>query len=91
MIEAGQFSASDLAGPTSVRSRQASGVPGANQRVRVWFGSHVVADYLADPTAAVRYASAMRQRFAGLQVTVDSATDHSTRSLPSERLWELIP
>nr|WP_109509386.1 hypothetical protein [Nocardioides speluncae] len=63
------------------------------ERVRVWFGAHVVADYVADPKAAERYARAMRQRFAGLRVTCERAASSTVvaKPLPSERLWELTP
>jgi len=71
-------------------------------RVRVWFGQHVIADYLAEPETAGRYALAMSRRFAGLNVTLDRHHDGSTSvdeakadrgpdPLPSERLWELTP
>lgn len=71
--------------------------PAGVERVRVWFGTHVVADYVADPLAAARYAAAMRRRFAGLRVTNDhmgsatAAEKLAARPLPSERLWELTP
>jgi hypothetical protein len=39
------------------------------RRVRVWFGSHVIADHIAEATTAARYEQAMRRRFACLQVT----------------------
>jgi hypothetical protein len=41
------------------------------RRVRVWFGAHVIAQYVADPPLAARYEQAMRRRFAGLRVTND--------------------
>lgn len=73
--------------------------PGAGRRrVRVWFGSHVIADYIAEPGLAARYEQAMRRRFAGLKVTSDpvaapvtAAPPDTARPLPSERLWELTP
>ena len=40
-------------------------------RVRVWFGSHVIADYRADAGLADRYAAAMGRRFAGLRITYE--------------------
>jgi len=68
------------------------------QRVRVWFGNHVIADYIADPALAARYAQTMRKRFAGLKVTSDpvpiaapTVVPDNDRPLPSERLWELTP
>jgi hypothetical protein len=41
------------------------------RRVRVWFGTTVIADYIAVPELAERYQNAMRRRFAGLCVTND--------------------
>lgn len=61
-----------------------------DERVRVWFGTHVVADYVAEPQAAARYADAMRRRYAGLHVTCEHAA-FPGEPLPSERLWELTP
>jgi hypothetical protein len=42
---------------------------GAEIRVRVWFGQHVIADYRACRELAEPYALAMSRRFAGLRVT----------------------
>jgi hypothetical protein len=42
---------------------------GAQIRVRVWFGQHVIADYTACRELAEPYAHAMSRRFAGLRVT----------------------
>ncbi|WP_328996929.1 hypothetical protein OG394_25565 [Kribbella sp. NBC_01245] len=39
--------------------------------MRVWFGEHVIAQYVADAPLAARYEQAMRRRFAGLRVTND--------------------
>ena len=39
------------------------------RRVRVWFGEHVIAQYVAEAPLAARYEQAMRRRFAGLRVT----------------------
>lgn len=62
------------------------------RRVRVWFGEHVVADYVADWDRAALYAEAMSRRFAGLQVTNEAADSSiGSRSVPAERLWELVP
>lgn len=44
--------------------------PMPQRRVRVWFGDHVIADYLVGPDLAERYAAASSRRF-GLPVTVD--------------------
>ncbi|WP_328333001.1 hypothetical protein OHA70_15435 [Kribbella sp. NBC_00382] len=69
------------------------------RRVQVWFGSHVIATYVAERLLADRYAAAMSRRFAGLRITNEplppnaptdpvQAPDHPT--IPSEqRLWPL--
>jgi hypothetical protein len=41
------------------------------RRVRVWFGEHVIAQYVAEAPLAARYEQAMRRRFACLRVTND--------------------
>jgi hypothetical protein len=41
------------------------------RRVRVWFGEHVIAQYVAEAPLAARYEQAMRRSFAGLKVTND--------------------
>lgn len=64
------------------------------RRIRVWFGEHVVADYTGEASVAARYGDAMARRFAGLRVTneaVGLSPAPRLRSLPSERLWELMP
>jgi hypothetical protein len=67
------------------------------RQVRIWFGSHVVAEYEAGSQMAARYEDAMRRRFAGLRVASDElaagndAARDAIRPLPSERLWELTP
>jgi hypothetical protein len=63
------------------------------QLIKVWFGTHVIASYQAEPALADRYALAMRRRFAGLRVTCESIEPQAEQSqpLPSERLWELGP
>lgn len=48
-----------------------TGQPATKRRVRVWFGEHVIAQYIAEPALAARYEHAMRRRFAGLRVTND--------------------
>lgn len=61
------------------------------QRVRVWFGSEVICSHAAEAERAKRYAVLMRQRFAGLRVTVDDEPEDGGRSrvLPTEPLWPL--
>lgn len=63
------------------------------RRVRVWFGQHPIADYIAEPELAERYAEAMGRRFAGLKVTTDvvPVTAPPSQPLPSERLWDITP
>lgn len=41
------------------------------RHVRVWFGEHVIANYVAEAPLAERYEHAMKRRFAGLRVTND--------------------
>ena len=41
------------------------------RRVRVWFGTTPIADYIAAPELAERYQDGMRRRFAGLPITND--------------------
>jgi hypothetical protein len=69
--------------------------PRATERrhVRVWFGSHVIASYTAEPALAAQYAVAMGRRFAGLRITNDPipAAAASTEPLPSARLWDIAP
>lgn len=48
------------------------------RQVRVWFGSHVIADYTAERDLADRYAAAMARRFAGLRVTSEAVSATST-------------
>jgi len=43
------------------------------QRVCVWFGEHLIADYTADPENAATYEAAMRRRFVSLRVTSEPA------------------
>ncbi|TCC01676.1 hypothetical protein E0H45_40015 [Kribbella soli] len=44
-----------------------------DRRVRVWFGEHLIADYVSDPDSAATYEAAMRRRFVSLRVTNDPA------------------
>jgi hypothetical protein len=69
------------------------------RRVQVWFGSHVIATYVAERLLADRYAAAMGRRFAGLRITNEplpptgpTEPDHvpDYPPIPSEqRLWPL--
>ena len=44
-----------------------------DRRVRVWFGEHLIADYVSDAESAATYETAMRRRFVSLRVTNESA------------------
>lgn len=53
----------------------AAQMPSSNdRRVCVWFGEHVIADYVAEPVKAIQYQAAMTRRFYGLRVTTEPAT-----------------
>lgn len=67
-----------------------SGQPVEHRRVRVWFGQHLLHDYLAEATAAERYAESIGRRFAGLEVTVDHEVSDDLRPLPCEQLWAVL-
>jgi hypothetical protein len=71
----------------------------ARHMVQVWFGSHVIATYVAERLLADRYAAAMARRFAGLRITneplpptaptdPDYVPDHPPIP-PEQRLWPL--
>ncbi len=69
------------------------------RKVQVWFGSHVIATYVAERPLADKYAAAMTRRFAGLRITNEplppaavSESDHlpDHPPIPSEQwLWPL--
>jgi hypothetical protein len=61
------------------------------KRVRVTFGSHAIATYVANPGEAERYARAMAQRFAGLRVTVDDQPSRLDPILPERVWWDQPP
>lgn len=44
-------------------------IPAGQRRVRVWFGTHPIADHTAGADQAAQYEEAMRRRFASLRVT----------------------
>jgi len=69
-------------------------------RVRVWFGTHVIAEYVDEPGPAARYVQGIRVRFAGLRVTTDPWRHEAPKGspqrvppppVPGERLWDLAP
>ncbi|TDX03812.1 hypothetical protein [Kribbella sp. VKM Ac-2566] len=67
--------------------------------VQVWFGSHVIATYVAQRPLADQYAAAMSRRFTGLRITNEplppsaagdphNVPDHPPIP-PEQRLWPL--
>lgn len=63
-------------------------------RVRAWFGEHLVADQRAEPALAQRYAELMSTRFPGLRITnepiVTPTAQVQVPDLPSDpRLWPM--
>jgi hypothetical protein len=44
-----------------------------DRRVRVWFGEHLIADYIGDAEDAAQYEAGMRRRFLCLRVTNEPA------------------
>lgn len=66
------------------------------RRIRVWFGSYVLATYYAEPELAARYAAAMDRLFVGIKITNeplppdDAVSAAPAPDLPSEQLlWPL--
>jgi hypothetical protein len=51
-----------------------------DRRVRVWFGEHLIADYISDPHSAAAYEAAMHRRFVSLRVTNDPACPAAANS-----------
>lgn len=62
------------------------------RHVRVWFGEHVIASYVAEPDLAESYARAMGRRYAGLRVTNDlvPVDAPSAQPLPPRRIWGAV-
>lgn len=50
-------------------------------RVRLWFGPHEIADYVAEAALARRYAASIRRRFPGLDVTVEDFPEPTALSI----------
>ena len=57
------------------------------RRVRVWFGSHVIAELIAVPATAERYAAAMDRRFGGLRITNDPMPGTGRAEDAAPPLW----
>jgi hypothetical protein len=62
------------------------------RHVQVWFGSHVIASYTAEPALAERYAAAMDKRYPGLKITNELVpVPSSAQPLQPELLWGTVP
>lgn len=65
------------------------------RHVKLWFGSHVIGEYIGEPESAAQYAQAMDKRFAGLKITTDvvpvGVAPERALPLPSKRLWDVTP
>ena len=66
----------------------------ATQRnwVRIWFGHHIISEYVAEPDLAERYAESIGRRFHGLRVTNEPLPPKESAlaaELPAEPLWPL--
>lgn len=63
------------------------------RHVRLFFGSHVIAEYWADPERAAHFAEVIGSRFGGLRVeNIAAPVDPGqVAALPEERLWNLPP
>lgn len=63
--------------------------------IRVWFGRHVVADYVAPSEMAQKYRVLTEQRFRGLRVTVEPLDPYRAKRpappLPPPLWWEMPP
>ena len=44
-----------------------------DRRVQVWFGEHLIADYIGNADAAAQFEAGMRRRFLSLRVTNEPA------------------
>jgi hypothetical protein len=54
-------------------TRLADGPLPTDRRVCVWFGEHLIADYIGDAAAAAQFEAGMRRRFSSLRVTNELA------------------
>lgn len=65
------------------------------RHVKLWFGEHVIGEFIGEAEHAERYAEAMDRRFGGLKITTDPIPDGVTPvralPLPSKRLWGNTP
>jgi hypothetical protein len=82
-----------MSGTTTPINSSPPTMPTNPWQVRVWFGSHVIANYAAERGEAEEYAAAMRRRFFGLRVTSEplhtSVSD--IQPLPAKHWWQVPP
>jgi hypothetical protein len=65
------------------------------RHVKLWFGRHVIGEFVGDVEHAEQYAKAMDRKFGGLEITVDpilaGETPVRALPLPAKRLWDNTP
>lgn len=65
------------------------------RHVKLWFGQHVIGEFIGEAEHAERYAEAMDKRFGGLRITTEpvpaGVTPVRALPLPSKRLWGTTP
>lgn len=65
------------------------------RHVKLWFGKHVIGEFVGDVEHAEQYAKAMDRKFGGLEITVAPVPPGETPvralPLPSKRLWDNTP
>jgi hypothetical protein len=65
------------------------------RHVKLWFGQHVIGEFVGEAEHAERYAEAMDKRFGGLKITTEpippGVTPVRALPLPSKRLWDNTP
>jgi hypothetical protein len=65
------------------------------RHVKLWFGKHVIGEFVGDTEHAEQYAKAMDRKFGGLRITVDPVAPGETPvralPLPAKRLWDNTP
>jgi hypothetical protein len=66
---------------------------GTRQKVRIWLGDLLIAEYVAERDRASRYQRVMTPKFTGLRITIEPLAtgprDGAAAELPSEQLWPL--
>lgn len=65
------------------------------RHVQLWFGEHVIGEFVGDAEHAESYAKAMDRKFGGLEITTKvvpaGETPERALPLPSRRLWGNTP